>query len=350
MSDVSQESMADSYFEDPSGDYYDEGTGKAYSVRSEAPAPAQEPQQPAAQTPPPAQQSQQNVQPAQQSAQQPPAPAPQNDPFGFLQQGEDGTARFDADAALSFLQPKGAQAQPVYEQPPQAAPPPPSAQPERSPLEYMEQNLNRPFEYFEQYTRMGYDANTAMTLAKQQIQADLQAHSYDMRFAELEGKLTAKEQEIQQARETARLEPRAEQNIMATAKNLNMSVDQFNQLMFDRRYGGDVVLNLFGAMNPDKANLAGAQLQQELQSWYVRTMANPAMANTLAELAQARVYKSLMPKIIEHARSTERNVAAQNQRASMAAPNQTNRPGRVQQSQPDAFDRYLSNDRSVPTV
>jgi len=368
MSEVSQELMTDSYFEDPAGDYYDHESGKSYSLRDEQPSqsteqaqtqqPQQAQQEEQAQQPPQPQPQQPQPQQPQQEQQSQPQPQPQqqaqSDPFAFLKSGDDGSEVFDANTALEFLQPKKAPAQSVLEQPQQAQQqaqqqPQQPAQQEPSEVELVQQNLNRPFEYYKQYRSQGYDADTAVILAQQQVEADVQAFQYDKRFSEMESKFSAREKQLQEERETVRLEPKAEQNIFNTAKSMNMSVEQFNQLMFDRRYGGDRLIQFFNAMNPDKAKLKGQELQGALQSWYTRTMSDPGMAEAMAELAQARVYKSLMPKIIQHARQTAQNVGQQNSRARVAAPNRNSR-GRVSAPKTDALDDYLSNNRHIPTV
>lgn len=279
--------------------------------------------------------------PKQEPKQDAPAQPENTDPTADYTKAfykEDGS--LDVAKALELFnskqEPKASQQLPQQpiQQPTQApaAPQAPQQQPQADPQAQMRENALAALKLQRYYMSQGFDAETAMAKAEQDIDAHLREYLVKSEMQKMREEFEKKEQalreEIKNERELAIAEPQAQKNLMNACNQYakGLASETLQKAIFDINIGGQFLLDLFSIANPDKANLVGDPLNKAMNDWFVKNAAkNPKFVDSLAVNAINQIQKRVYP---EMAKLIQQNAA------NRTAAQQRNKPGPRSPQQP----------------
>lgn len=279
----------------------------------------------------------------QQETKQTPIEQPakqENQPDEYLKgfYAEDGT--LDVQKALNLFNNQNNQQQPIQQQPqtPKVEQQQPQAQvqPQKQvdPQEQARENMLAALRLQQQYVQAGYDPQTAMKMAENDINTHLNSlfmqkeiNSMKEEFAKREEALR---QEIKNERELAIAEPKAQKNLMmACSKYANgMAAETLQKAIFDVNIGGNFLLDIFMISNPDKSNLIGEPLHKAINDWFIKNAAkSEKFVDALATHAIGRIQQKVYP---EMAKLIQKNAIERNETQ------KRNKPGPRSSQNPEA--------------
>jgi hypothetical protein len=154
------------------------------------------------------------------------------------------------------------------------------------------------------YMQQGFDAETAMAKAEQDIDAHLQQYFMKSEMQkmreEFDKEKAALREEVKSERELAIAEPQAQKNLMNICNQYakGLAAETLQKAIFDVNIGGQFLLDLFSITNPDKANLTGEQLHKTMNDWFIKNAAkNPKFVESMAINAINQIQKRVMPEM-----------------------------------------------------
>jgi hypothetical protein len=269
------------------------------------------------------------------------------DPFNFLLKGDDGSESFNAEGALNFLT-KDATGQPREEVKYERPEPPAQQQPQQPEKieptyeETLKQNYTTALGYAKQYMAQGYTPEQALMYAEQLAYEDLNKHFNERSRLEWEQRMEQKEASIRKQEQIANMRPQATANLNTLSKNYG-GIDKFKNFLFNREYGGDLIMMMFDRENPQHKNLTGEALTKELDKWMVSLSSNMNHLSILEQSARGRLGSKSLPRLVNHVKSLKDRQAQERKLSQVPGVSNLDRPGRnPAQKEPDAVDKYFN--------
>ncbi len=259
--------------------------------------------------------------------------APEVDEFVFKSDGEDGNSIFDHDTALDFALKTDVKT-PAFEAKPNiaapATPPEPvqpgvAQEPEITPREQMLGNLTGGLDILDRYTQLGYDSQTAMVMAKKEIEDNVDSYFQNKRFDDMEKNYSEREKALAEQQKNAEIKPTA-------IKNLNDAVTQGNwgtrksleKALFTPEIAGNFIRNMFERETNGQQYKTTEEYTGALNKWFYSVAADRNMLAMLEDVARAKITMRNLPFLLKNVEKTKQNLAKSKQAAQITSNN--NRP------------------------
>jgi len=271
---------------------------------------------------------------------------PQGFMSNFFSKGEDGAVNYSRESVLKAMTPnnnyKYSNARQFAENTAPEAPKSPEEQRQAKLQEIMDyetnlnSNMNLGLQRYGQLVGQGYDPNTALQMAQQEVQRivgeEIKKNNYQ-RQLDLEGNIT-KDFETRQQKEAKIAQASSNENLL-----VNQMVDQFGLKASDtaqnfanlrklmQEYAGDYINEMFDMMNPDTMKgLTKEQYTEKMNDWWYGEIASDQRRlNMVYDIAINNLNRAMLPYNMEQSLMNQGNLNAQNKLANVRPPSNVNR-------------------------
>ena len=201
----------------------------------------------------------------------------------------------------------------------------------------------------QEYINRGYDAATAIQLATNDINGNIQDHMSDYMLERQTDSMGVAEKSYAEKVEAAQLEPRSTTNINRVAQEFGYkSVQSFKDALFHKDYGGQAINFLFDQANPNwKEDFKGNQqgLTDSFNNFFTKFTANETNTQYLANQVKMIATQKLNPQLIKQVRGQTQAQELAKGGSTTIKPNSKNLSPDA--PKPDALDDWLKNDSRI---
>lgn len=309
--EVNQDEMAESFFSDT--EIVDQETGEEIPEQQEAEEPSAE--EPSTEEPT-TEEKEESKEPEKQES--------KIKDF-FLKQTDDGESSLDTDKLTSVL---GTEFDKVDTPTPEPEIP---TEPEKSEIELefeREEAKEKELAYLPKEVlrvirediQAGYGLEETLNAIENNLEKHVAKELKTWRHEQTKEKELSARKSAEEGAKISALKPRMEQNMTSLMNQMKVDAPTFNSLMYDKKYAGQDIQNLFEMQNPKAAGLKGEAYTKELDKWFTQTMSDPRHAQYLGKLALLRLEHEMQPDIAKRIRTGKDQHAKTVKRAAVKSP------------------------------
>lgn len=166
-------------------------------------------------------------------------------------------------------------------------------------LDGLRTNLMSPLEQAYQAIQQGVDPQQAMLSAAQQVN-QLIDNEKEQRNQQLMAKYfeTGAERE-KTAAEKIKAQATAHANLSALAQRFGNNQEAFNNIMFGRAGGGEIIHYLFDSETKGRYPVGSPERDNQLRSWFESKAADASWLSMMADAARGRAFANNYPAIVQ---------------------------------------------------